>query len=51
MYEHKLKSKKLIDIVETLQKKGYIATKTHFSPISIKTNAPRIQIAEVIRNL
>ncbi len=51
MYEHKLKSKKIQDIIDALQKKGYICTKTHFSPVSIKTNAPRLQIAKIIKEL
>ncbi|NHI94043.1 MAG: tRNA (guanine(10)-N(2))-dimethyltransferase [Candidatus Lokiarchaeota archaeon] len=51
IYEHKLKSIKLSRIIDGLKNKGFNASRTHFSPIGIKTNAKRNEIAEIIKNL
>lgn len=42
---------KLDLIFEELENKGFIATKTHFSPIGIKTTAPISEIKNILLNL
>ncbi|MHA1799514.1 MAG: tRNA (guanine(10)-N(2))-dimethyltransferase [Candidatus Helarchaeota archaeon] len=51
IYEHHLKSKKLIDIIEALKNEGFHASRTHFSPMGIKTNAKRNDIARIIKTV
>ncbi|NJE62571.1 tRNA (guanine(10)-N(2))-dimethyltransferase [Thermococcus sp. 21S7] len=42
---------KLAEIIETLRGKGYSATRTHFSPVAIKTDAPFDEVLEALRAL
>lgn len=42
---------KLDLIFEELKNKGFIATKTHFSPIGIKTTAPISEIKNILWGL
>ncbi|MFH1520490.1 MAG: tRNA (guanine(10)-N(2))-dimethyltransferase [Candidatus Micrarchaeota archaeon] len=39
----------MVVLLKRLQDAGYIAVRTHFSPVSIKTNAPYNRILEAIR--
>ncbi|QDA32430.1 tRNA (guanine(26)-N(2))-dimethyltransferase [Thermococcus indicus] len=40
---------KLADIIEILRGKGYSATRTHFSPMALKTNAPFEEVLDTLR--
>lgn len=42
---------KLAEIIETLRGKGYSATRTHFSPVALKTDAPFEEVLEALRSL
>ncbi|CAD5244196.1 tRNA (guanine(10)-N(2))-dimethyltransferase [Thermococcus camini] len=42
---------KLADIIETLRGKGYSATRTHFSPTAMKTDAPFEEVLKALRSL
>ncbi|ASJ14072.1 tRNA (guanine(10)-N(2))-dimethyltransferase [Thermococcus radiotolerans] len=42
---------KLAEIIEILRGKGYSATRTHFSPMAIKTDAPFEEVLEALRSL
>ncbi|MBI5046585.1 tRNA (guanine(10)-N(2))-dimethyltransferase [Candidatus Micrarchaeota archaeon] len=39
---------KITDVIDRLRTSGFIASRTHFSPISIKTNAPYSELLKVI---
>jgi tRNA (guanine26-N2/guanine27-N2)-dimethyltransferase len=47
----KKNSPRLEHLIESLQKKGFVATKTHFYPMGFKTNAPREVIEELFLNI
>ena len=42
---------KLAEILDILRGKGYSATRTHFSPMAIKTDAPFEEVLEALRSL
>ena len=42
---------KLADIIETLRGRGYRATRTHFSPVALKTDAPFEKVLEVLKSI
>ncbi|ASA77472.1 tRNA (guanine(10)-N(2))-dimethyltransferase [Thermococcus sp. 5-4] len=42
---------KLVEIIEILRGKGYSATRTHFSPMAVKTDAPFEEVLEALRSL
>ncbi len=44
-----LKVRKLANIIEILRRKGYRATRTHFSPTAIKTDAPFEEVLKVMK--
>ncbi|ASJ07123.1 tRNA (guanine(10)-N(2))-dimethyltransferase [Thermococcus pacificus] len=46
-----LQARKLSDMIEILEGKGYKATRTHFSPKAIKTDAPIEKVLEALRVL
>lgn len=48
---HNLQVRKLADIIETLRERGYRATRTHFSPKAIKTDAPFEEVLDVLKSL
>ncbi len=48
--EYKISAIPTQKLIETLRSLGYQATRTHFSRVSIKTDAPRPRIAEIIKN-
>ncbi|WP_010477737.1 tRNA (guanine(10)-N(2))-dimethyltransferase [Thermococcus zilligii] len=48
---HGLEVRKLAVIMENLKKMGYRATRTHFSPTSIKTDAPFDAVLDALRGL
>ncbi|ASJ16139.1 tRNA (guanine(10)-N(2))-dimethyltransferase [Thermococcus chitonophagus] len=47
----KVETKKLGEIIKALWKRGYRATRTHFSPTGIKTDAPYEVFVEVMKRL
>ena len=46
-----LQVRKLAEIIETLRGKGYSATRTHFSPVALKTDAPFEEVLEALKRL
>ncbi|ASJ12443.1 tRNA (guanine(10)-N(2))-dimethyltransferase [Thermococcus thioreducens] len=42
---------KLADIIEALREGGYHATRTHFSPVALKTDAPFEEVLGVLKSL
>ncbi|WP_297504931.1 tRNA (guanine(10)-N(2))-dimethyltransferase [Thermococcus sp.] len=42
---------KLAGIIEALRERGYRATRTHFSPMAVKTDAPFEDVLEVLKSL
>ncbi len=46
-----LQARKLADIIEILREKGYKASRTHFSPMAIKTDAPFEELLEALKKL
>ncbi len=44
----KISSPKLNDVLNSLKENGYLATRTHFKPTAIKTNAPVDEIKRII---
>ncbi|WP_148882185.1 tRNA (guanine(10)-N(2))-dimethyltransferase [Thermococcus aciditolerans] len=42
---------KLAEIIEILRDKGYSATRTHFSPMALKTDAPFEEVLEALKAL
>ncbi|WP_258084424.1 tRNA (guanine(10)-N(2))-dimethyltransferase [Thermococcus thermotolerans] len=42
---------KLVDIIGALREKGYRATRTHFSPVALKTDAPFEEVLEVLKSI
>ena len=42
---------KLAGIIEALRERGYRATRTHFSPMAVKTDAPFEEVLEVLKSL
>ncbi len=49
--EYKVSAGPMKIIIENLKKKGFFASRTHFSRVSIRTTATRKEIAQVIQNL
>ncbi|AEC51344.1 N(2),N(2)-dimethylguanosine tRNA methyltransferase [Pyrococcus sp. NA2] len=47
----KLETKKISEIINALKDLGYKATRTHFSPTGVKTNAPYDVFIEVIKRI
>lgn len=47
----KISAPKLMEVLNSLQEQGYLATKTHFKPTAIKTDAPVEEIKRIILNL
>lgn len=47
--EHKISAIPMNIILQALQNKGYFASRTHFSRLSIRTDAPRFEIAKLIQ--
>ena len=47
----KISAPKIDKTMEKLEKKGYYAFRTHFSPTAIKTDAPLQEIKKVIKEL
>ncbi|NJE47383.1 tRNA (guanine(26)-N(2))-dimethyltransferase [Thermococcus sp. GR7] len=48
---HGLEVRKLAGVIEILYEKGYKATRTHFSPTALKTDAPFEEVLEALREL
>ncbi|ASJ09181.1 tRNA (guanine(10)-N(2))-dimethyltransferase [Thermococcus siculi] len=48
---HSLQARKLADMIEILRGKGYTATRTHFSPMAIKTDAQFEEVIDALRKL
>ncbi|NJE84433.1 tRNA (guanine(26)-N(2))-dimethyltransferase [Thermococcus sp. CX2] len=48
---HGLEVRKLAGVIEILREKGYKATRTHFSPTALKTDAPFEEVLEALREL
>jgi len=48
---HNLTPPKNSDIIEYLNNVGYNATRTHFRPTAIRTNAPLVEVVSAIKNL
>ncbi len=46
-----LQVRKLAGIIEALRERGYRATRTHFSPMAVKTDAPFEEVLEVLKSL
>ena len=46
-----LEVRKIAKIIEILEKEGYKATRTHFSPTALKTNAPFEEVLEALESL
>ena len=46
-----LQARKLTDMIEILKEKGYKATRTHFSPKAIKTDAPFEEVLDALKKL
>ena len=46
-----LQARKLTDMIEILAEKGYKATRTHFSPKAIKTDAPFEEVLDALKKL
>ncbi|NJE06061.1 tRNA (guanine(26)-N(2))-dimethyltransferase [Thermococcus sp. M36] len=46
-----LQARKLAEMIEILRGKGYSATKTHFSPVALKTDAPFEEVLGVLKSL
>lgn len=39
----------LVNLLKTISEKGFIARKSHFSPLSIKTNAPYSELVRILK--
>lgn len=48
---HNLQVGKLAGIIEALRERGYRATKTHFSPTAVKTDASFEEVLDVLKSL
>ncbi len=46
-----LQARKLTDLIEILRERGYNATRTHFSPKAIKTDAPFEEVLDALKKL
>ncbi len=46
-----LQARKLADLIEILRERGYNATRTHFSPKAIKTDAPFEEVLDALKKL
>ncbi|MBO8173667.1 MAG: tRNA (guanine(26)-N(2))-dimethyltransferase [Thermococcus sp.] len=46
-----LEARKVAKIIEILEEEGYKATRTHFSPTALKTNAPFEEVLEALKSL
>ncbi|WP_297475557.1 tRNA (guanine(10)-N(2))-dimethyltransferase [Thermococcus sp.] len=46
-----LQARKLVDLIEILRERGYNATRTHFSPKAIKTDAPFEEVLDALKKL
>lgn len=44
-----LQAVKVSTVIERLEELGYLASRTHFSPTSVKTNAPFEVVIDVLR--
>ncbi|MHA1649247.1 MAG: hypothetical protein ACTSYB_03555, partial [Candidatus Helarchaeota archaeon] len=49
--QHKINASPFQEIIQALQKQGFSASRTHFSRVSIRTNASRTQIAQIIQKI
>lgn len=47
----KINAPKLMDVLDTLKERGYFASRTHFKPTGIKTDAPVDKIKEIFLDL
>lgn len=47
----KISAPKLIDVMDKLEEKGFIATKTHFNPVGIKSDIGIVELKEIIKLL
>ena len=44
----KISAPRMDDVFESLKKKGYFVSRTHFKPIGIKTDAPLETLKEIV---
>ena len=47
----KISAPGLLDVLDSLKEKGYFASRTHFKPTGIKTDAPVDKIKEIFLDL
>lgn len=47
----KISAPKLIDVMDKLKEKGFIATRTHFNPVGVKSNIGIVELKEIIESL
>ncbi|RBQ22288.1 tRNA (guanine(26)-N(2))-dimethyltransferase [Candidatus Methanobinarius endosymbioticus] len=47
----KISAPKLVDVMNMMKEEGFIATKTHFNPIGIKSDIDIVRLKEIVRYL